>query len=95
MELLLDGFGHAHIKNALHQHLNRKEVRINGFQISKRLLEAVVLGGHCASCSRRSISGLRLIFLQILQHASRERAERLQSSPVELLLLTQARIFSD
>jgi hypothetical protein len=36
-----------------------------------------------------------LIFLKIFQHAACQGAERLQRRPIELLLLTQAGIFSD
>ena len=31
LELLLNCFWNAHVKDALHQHLNREEVRIDGF----------------------------------------------------------------
>ena len=96
MKLLLNRFWDAHIKNALHQHLNREKVSVDGLSVAQRLLQAVVFcwrGTSC--CSRCCFTRVSLVFLQIFQDPACQGAERLQRSPIELLLLAQAWIFSD
>ena len=97
-KFLFDFFRNANIKNAFHQRLNRKKVRIDVLHVSHGLLESVRglvtttnwSGMHLSVASTRT-----MLLLQILEHAARESAERLKCCPTEFLLLTKRGILAN
>ena len=91
-KFLFNIVGHTHIKDALHQRFNRKEMGVDVFQISHRLMDGISRllpttdwGGMGLDIS----SGSAVFFLQILQDPARQGSKRLKGRPTQLLLLTQ------
>ena len=97
-EFLLDVLRHTHIKNALHQRFDGKQVRVDVFQISHCLLKGIgrFINTATGGGMHLTFSGARaMLLLQVFQHPTRESAERLKRSPTQLLLLTQSWILTN
>ena len=91
-EFLFNIVGHANIKDALHQRFDGKQMSIDIFKISHRLMDCISRlfstthwGGMGLSVSARSA----MLLLEILQHATRQGSKGLKRRPTQLLLLTQ------
>ena len=97
-KLVFNIFGHTHIKDALHQSFNRKQVGVNVLQISHCLLMSI---SGLFSTSHRCGMNLAIaragpmLLLKILKNPSRQCAESLQSGPTQLLLLPKCGVFPD
>jgi len=91
-ELLFNIVRHTHIKDALHQRFDGKQVRIDIFQISHCLMDGI---SRLFSTTNRRGMGLgvsarsAMLLLQILEHTAGEGSEGLKRRPTQLLLLTQ------
>ena len=77
-KFLLDVFRYTHIEDALHQRFDREQMGVDVFQISHRLLKSVRWFIHTAAGGgmHLTLSGTgTVLFLQVLQDATGERAE--------------------
>ncbi len=77
-ELLFNLLRHPHIKDSLHQRLNREEMGIDVFKISDGLLNRLALFFNRTRCSALGgllVAALAAVLLQILQYAPRQGAE--------------------
>ncbi len=80
-ELLFNLLRHPHIKDSLHQRLNREEMGIDVFKISDGLLNRLALffnSTRCSACSALGgllVAALAAVLLQILQYPPRQGAE--------------------
>ena len=91
-EFLFNIVRHTHIKDSLHQRFDGKQMSIDIFKISHRLMDCISRffstthrGGMGLGVSARSA----VLLLEILQHATRQGSKGLKSRPTQLLLLTQ------
>ena len=97
-EFLLDLIGYSHIKNTLHQGLDRKKVRIDVLHVSHRLLKGVggLVGAADRRCMNLSITeGRTMLLLQVFEHAARKCAECLKGGPAQFLLLTEGGVLAN
>ncbi len=77
-ELLFNLLRHPHIKDSLHQRLNREEMGIDVFKISDGLLNGLALFFNSTRCSALGgllVAALAAVLLQILQYPPRQGAE--------------------
>ena len=93
-EFLLDLLGDPHIEDAFHQGLDGEQMCIDVLQISHGLMQRI--GSFFRVDTWRGWGSTRIrlgpdtmLLLQILEHTARQGPERLKSSPIEFLLLTQ------